>query len=95
MKFEKELFDFPVCYRARDGLRVVRFLSSTVPVQENLRWGCDRETADRICNFNRHYAEHSGYFSSKTDFVKYARSQEGEISRSLARIHSPFELLMS
>jgi hypothetical protein len=25
-------------------------------VQKNLRWGCDFETADRICNFNRHYA---------------------------------------
>ena len=30
--------------------------TSNVPVQENLRWGCDKETADRICNFNRHYA---------------------------------------
>ena len=26
-----------------------------------LRFGCDFETADRICCFNRHYAEHSGY----------------------------------
>ena len=38
-------------------------ISHTVPhssckivVQKNLRWGCDFETADRICNFNRHYA---------------------------------------
>ena len=23
--------------------------------------GCDAATADRICCFNRHYAEHSGY----------------------------------
>ena len=23
--------------------------------------GCDVETADRICCFNRHYAEHKGY----------------------------------
>ena len=23
--------------------------TSETPVQENLRWGCDRETADRIC----------------------------------------------
>ena len=27
------------------------------PVQENLRWNCDRKTADNICSFNRHYAE--------------------------------------
>jgi len=39
------------------------------PVQSNLRWGCDFETADRICCFNRHYAEHSGYFRMKTTFI--------------------------
>ena len=32
------------------------------PVQENLRWNCDRNTADRICCFNRHYAEHAGMY---------------------------------
>mmetsp|Transcript_22438 Transcript_22438/g.48850 ORF Transcript_22438/g.48850 Transcript_22438/m.48850 type:complete len:162 (-) Transcript_22438:422-907(-) len=48
--------------------------TSAVPVQQNLRWKCDRDTADRICNFNRHYAEHSGYFE-KTDFVAHAKSQ--------------------
>ena len=35
------------------------------PVQDSLRYGVDRSTADRICCFNRHYAEHSGYFKSK------------------------------
>merc|ERR1711937_183505 len=38
------------------------------PVMENLRWGSDWKTADKICCFNRHYAEHSGYFLS-TKFV--------------------------
>ena len=28
--------------------------TSEVPAQKDLRWGCDYETADRICNFNRH-----------------------------------------
>ena len=28
------------------------------PVQENLRYECDRKVADRICNFNRHGAGH-------------------------------------
>ena len=28
--------------------------TSEAPVQKNLRWGCDWETADRICNFNRY-----------------------------------------
>ena len=32
------------------------------PVQTDLRYNCDRKVADRICNFNRHYAEHAGYF---------------------------------
>ncbi len=27
------------------------------PVQQDLRWSCDRRTADKICSFNRHYAE--------------------------------------
>ena len=31
------------------------------PVQDNLAYGCDFQTADKICCFNRHYAEHSGY----------------------------------
>ena len=34
--------------------------TSAVPVQKNLRWGCDEQVADKICNFNRHYAEYSG-----------------------------------
>lgn len=29
----------------------------------------DRSTADRICNFNRHYAEYAGYWKS-TDYLK-------------------------
>ena len=27
--------------------------TSAVPVQENLKWDCDRKVADNICNFNR------------------------------------------
>ena len=33
-------------------------------VMENLRWECDRTEADKICCFNRHYAEHSGYWQT-------------------------------
>ena len=44
--------------------------TSATPVQETLRYNCDRKTADRICNFNRHYAEHSGYAMAKTTWVK-------------------------
>mmetsp|Transcript_39222 Transcript_39222/g.94858 ORF Transcript_39222/g.94858 Transcript_39222/m.94858 type:complete len:182 (-) Transcript_39222:78-623(-) len=48
--------------------------TSNTRVQADLRWGCDRKTADRICNFNRHYAEHAGYFRKDTDFIEYAKS---------------------
>ena len=33
-----------------------------------LRWGVDCAVADRICCFNRHYAEHSGYWL-RTQFL--------------------------
>lgn len=46
--------------------------TSAQPVQKNLRWNCDYDTADRICNFNRHYAEYAGYWTS-TDFLKAAK----------------------
>ena len=58
--------------------------TSAVPVQDDLRWACDKDTADRICNYNRHYAEHSGYFLSKQrNFVSLARKefeQNGELT---------------
>ena len=37
-------------------------------VFSELRWGCDFATADRICCYNRHYAEPPGYFES-TSFL--------------------------
>jgi peptide methionine sulfoxide reductase MsrB len=52
--------------------------TSSVPVQDNLRWDCDQKLADRICNFNRHYAEHSGYFEG-TSFIQDLKAS-GEIS---------------
>jgi hypothetical protein len=32
------------------------------PVMKNLRWNCDWSVADRICCFNRHYAEVSAEY---------------------------------
>ncbi len=34
--------------------------------QANLKWGCNLDVADQIGCFNRHYAEHSGYFLHTT-----------------------------
>lgn len=48
--------------------------TSEKPVQKDLRWACDFETADRICNYNRHYAEHAGYWQT-TDFLKSLKDQ--------------------
>jgi len=39
------------------------------PVQEKLRWNVDRGTADRICSYNRRFAEFAGYWRS-TSFLK-------------------------
>jgi hypothetical protein len=52
--------------------------TSEKPVQKNLRWKCDYDTADRICNFNRHYAEHGGYWET-TDFLKTLSEEEQPI----------------
>ena len=59
------------------------------PVMKNLRFGCDWKTANNICCYNRHYAEHSGYaFSSSrtwvqecqaSDEIKYYDSVTGEL----------------
>lgn len=35
---------------------------------------------NRICNFNRHYAEHSGYFEGMTKFMDEARSTGNAIT---------------
>ena len=50
--------------------------TSPAPVQKSLRWKVDYDTADRICCFNRHYAEHAGYFSESKDFL--AEMEKGE-----------------
>jgi hypothetical protein len=43
--------------------------TTATAVQKDLRWNCDQNTADRICSYNRHYAEHSGYWEGTT-FLK-------------------------
>mmetsp|Transcript_12819 Transcript_12819/g.36875 ORF Transcript_12819/g.36875 Transcript_12819/m.36875 type:complete len:215 (-) Transcript_12819:54-698(-) len=52
--------------------------TSEKPVMKNLRWKCDFETADRICNFNRHYAEYAGYWQT-TDFLKSIENEDKPI----------------
>jgi peptide methionine sulfoxide reductase MsrB len=51
--------------------------TSHTAVQENLRWECDWDTADRICNYNRHYAEYAGYWE-KTTFKESVEEKKEE-----------------
>ena len=51
------------------------------PCQSQLRYGCDFETADRICCYNRHYAEHSGYaFQQPRSWLATLAANPGEIT---------------
>jgi hypothetical protein len=52
--------------------------TSHTPVQSNLRWGCDEKTADRICNYNRHWAEQGGYWESTSFLTDTADAQATE-----------------
>ena len=50
-------------------------------VQDNLKFGCDFETADKICCYNRHYAEHSGYsFTSSKTWIQEITQNGGELT---------------
>jgi hypothetical protein len=44
-------------------------------VQNDLRWSCRVQKADEICCFNRHYAEHSGYWV-ETSFLAEEKGKE-------------------
>jgi len=50
--------------------------TSDTPVQDKLLYGCDVSLADRICNFNRHYAEHAGYAWSTPWLSQVDRTKE-------------------
>ena len=47
--------------------------TSSLPIQTVLRWNCDRNVADRICNNNRHYAEYSGSWERDSSFLQDER----------------------
>lgn len=53
--------------------------TSAKPVQENLMYGVDNKLADRICNFNRRFAEQVGYFES-TNWEKAVLEAKGPIT---------------
>jgi hypothetical protein len=53
--------EYPV-YGSREIMKKKKHGTSEKPVMKNLKWGCDYELADKICNYNRHFAENAGYF---------------------------------
>jgi len=51
--------------------------TSESAVQENLRYGVSNKLSDKICNFNRHFAEYSGSFL-KTSFEDEVIAAKGQ-----------------
>jgi len=53
--------------------------TTEMAVQEDLRYGVSRKVADRICSYNRHFAEFGGYFLD-TSFEDVVRSAKGPLT---------------
>jgi len=53
--------------------------TSAKPVQEDLLYGVSNKLADKICNFNRHFAERGGYFLT-TSFEDEVLAAKGPIT---------------
>lgn len=53
--------------------------TSETPVQSDLLYGVDNKLADKICNYNRHFAEMGGYFRS-TDWENKVMQAEGPLA---------------
>merc|ERR1712087_522333 len=49
--------------------------TTATPVQKGLRWDVSAETADRICSFNRHYAEYAGYWKTTKFLAEVSRDE--------------------
>jgi len=61
--------EYPGCVMGDESIMAPKAHgTSNTPVQKDLRWDCDYQTADRICNFNRHFAEYRGYWRT-TSFL--------------------------
>jgi len=72
-------FGPPVVMGTEDMMSQKAYGTSAVPIQSDLRWNCSVKTADKICNYNRHYAEHSGYWETTT-FLQTESAASGEIT---------------
>jgi len=50
--------------------------TSETPVQQDLRWDVDVDQADNICNFNRRFAEFSGYWKTTPLYAEVTNSDD-------------------
>ena len=68
----------PVC---GDEILMEKKAHGTCPkaVMDNLMYGADKDTADRISCYNRHYAEYSGY-AFTTDWVNQIKKAGGQVT---------------
>lgn len=62
-KYTANASGYPI-YGSDDIMKKKDHGTSELPVQSKLRWNCDVKVADRICNYNRNWAEYAGYWSS-------------------------------
>ena len=66
--------------RAVDIMKAKAHGTCATGVPAAVRWGVDASLADRICCFNRHYAEHSGYWL-RTAFLREVRGAAAAVCR--------------
>jgi len=64
----------PMVYGSDDIMSQKEHGTTAASVQENLRYGVPRKLADKICSFNRVFAEMGGYFQGSSTFEKDVRN---------------------
>ena len=72
----KKTYDAPCVMGEEEIMSPKAHGTSPHPVQDKLRWNIDRRTADRICSFNRHYAENAGYYETTSYLMEVSRERE-------------------
>merc|ERR1712032_1482849 len=80
-------FDAPVVMGTEEMMSKKAYGTSAVPIQTDLRWGCDVKTADNICNYDRHYAEYSGYWERATIFLAEESKSSGKRNLRILPYH--------
>ena len=64
----------PIVYGSDDIMSKKDHGTTAASVQEDLRYGVSRKLADKICSFNRVFAENGGYFQGSSTFEKDVRN---------------------